>query len=120
MHEVIDTGEEGVVDAIAVVHAAVVLDLEAERSEGAVLPEVQATGDLEVGAARREDLAVRVFTEIVVDEEEGVSPIVVVETLEGCGYVLAVRPEIIEDLEIGLCLCSLGKKHCGRGDRHQS
>ena len=120
VQEPVNTEQPGAVDREAVVHAAVVLHLEAERSKGAVLPEVEAAGDLEVGAARRDRLPVKVLgVVVVVHEEEGVAPVVVVETFQGRGHVLAIRTEVIEHLQVGLGLCSLSKQQRGGSHRHQ-
>ena len=109
MHEVVDAEEECAVDTEAESQTAVVLVLEAEGAQGAVLPEVQAAGDLEVRTAGRDDLSAGVLVVVVVvDEEEGVAPIVSVKTLEGRGEVLAT--EVVEGLEVGLGLRSLSEE----------
>jgi hypothetical protein len=101
--EIVKTCQESILDVIAVVDTAVVLGLEAESAEFGVLPEIEATGDFHVSSAGRFHLSVSVLSiEIMVDEEEGVSPIVSIESLEGSGYMMTVAAEIIEDLEVGL------------------
>ena len=59
--EPVNTEKESVVDGVAVVRAAVVLDVEAERSKFCVLPEVEATRDLEVGPAWSVNLVILVL-----------------------------------------------------------
>jgi hypothetical protein len=105
VQEVIQSGQEGVVDLITPVNASVILHLQAEGSDGAVAPEIQATGNLQIGAAGSIYLVVVVSgVEVVVEEEEGIAPIVVVEALESRRYVLTVRPEIVLYLKVCLRL----------------
>ncbi len=108
MQEIVDTEEECAVDAETQSQAAVVLIVEAEGGYGAVLPEIKATGDFEVASAGGDDRAVELVVVVVVDEEEGVAPVVLVETLEGRGEVLAT--EVVESLEVGLGLRSLSEE----------
>ena len=110
VQEVIQAEEE----VLVYPHEAVVLYLEAERSESAVLPEVQAACNLHVASARRLVYALGVLVVvIIINEEEGVAPLVSIETLEGGGEVSTILSEIVESLEVGLCLCSLSEgKHC--------
>ena len=50
VEEPVNTAEECMIDFVRTVHTAIVLHMEAERGELAVLPEIQATGDLEVSS----------------------------------------------------------------------
>ena len=50
VEEPVKTAEERMVDVIRIVNTAIVLYMYAERSQFAVLPEIQATGDLEVSS----------------------------------------------------------------------
>lgn len=50
VEEPVKTAEERMVDVIRIVNTAIVLHMYAERSQFAVLPEIQATGDLEVSS----------------------------------------------------------------------
>jgi hypothetical protein len=95
------------------VDTAIVLHMQAEGCHRGVLPEIEATGDLHVGAAGRNDFAIYPIVEIVIDEEEGVSPIVIVETFEGSCNMSTIFTKIVENLEIGLGLGHLAKsKRC--------
>ena len=92
-------------------YSAVVLHLEAERSGLGVLPEIEAPGDLHVTAACKVLAAspgAVVAIEIVIDEEEGVAPIVIVESFESGGEMTPVLSEIVECLEVGLSLEASG------------
>ena len=104
MEEIIQTGQHGVVDGILVIDTAVVLDVGAQTAQFGVLPEIQAAGNFHVGSVRREEFSVNPVVEVVVHKEEGVSPIVVVETFHGGGYVLTVFTEVVEHLDVGLGL----------------
>ncbi len=99
--EVIQTEKEVLV---AKAYATIVLYLKAERSKCRIVPEVEATCNLHVAAAYGVVLfAIDASTiEVVIDEEEGVTPAVIVETLKRSSNVLAVK--IIECLEVGLGL----------------
>ena len=112
MDEPVDTAEEGMVDRVVAVNTAVVLYMDAERSEFAVLPEVKATGNLEIASVRRHILIFGVLlVVIVVDEEESVTPFVSVETLESSGNVLTVTTEVLKDLEVSLRFRHLRERH---------
>lgn len=119
MEEPVDSGEQGVVDGVATVDPSVVFDMQAEGSQRAVLPEVQAARDFEVGPARRHHLAGGVAgVEVVVDEEEGIAPGVVVEAFERGGDVLAVGAEVVLYLDVGLGFRSSAREQrcrCRRG-----
>ena len=111
VQEVINTTKESVVDGVAIVHTTVVLYLEAEvTKDGNVLPEIEATGNFQIGTAGSIYLILIVLAaEVVVHEEEGVTPIVGVETFQGSSNVLTIRSEIVKHLEIGLSLGNLAK-----------
>ena len=81
-----------------------------QRSEGAVLPEVETACDFHITAAGSLVHALGILgIVVIVDEEEGVAPVVIVETLEGCGEMVPVPSEIVEGLEVGLCFCANGE-----------
>ena len=108
MHEIIKTCEHGMVDEIVLVHAAIVLHLQAETVEhGHVLPEIQATGHLHVSTGDGLGTLIGLVVEVVVHEEEGISPIVIVETFEGGSNVLTAQ--VVKHLEVGLGLGQLAK-----------
>ena len=91
VEEVVYTGKECVVDGISVIYAAVILYMKTERRDDRVLPEIEASCHLHVGAAWCFDIAfVITGIEIMVNEEEGVSPRVVVEAFECRGDMLAI------------------------------
>ena len=62
-----------------------------------------------------------VVVEVVVDEEVGVAPLVLLEHLKREGYELAVRAEIIKQLCVYLCF-GLGRcnEHDGKNGHHES
>ena len=97
---VIDSG--GAVQVTPGTKSAVIFQLEAERSQGGFTPEVQTTGNLEIGIIRRNDRVPVFVVVIVIDEEECVSPVVLVESFQGRGEVLTA--EVVKSLEIGLRL----------------
>ena len=49
----VKTAKESMIDFIVLIYTAVILDMNAERCKFAVLPEIQAAGNLEIGAAWR-------------------------------------------------------------------
>ena len=107
MDEVLDTEEPGVVDRIVLGDAAVVLHVQAPVLQRGVVPEVERAGNLGVRSALRHVLAAHhhlVVVEVVVDEEIGATPVVLLEHLQGEGYVLAVGTEVIQNLCVGLRL----------------
>jgi hypothetical protein len=109
--EIVQPEEEGVVDGIAVIGSAIVFDMEAERRESGVLPEIQTAGDFEIRSVRRENLAVRILRVVVIiHEEKGVAPFVSVEAFKSRGKVPAIFPEVVKSLKIGL---SLGSESTG-------
>ena len=116
VQEPVDAGEERAVHGEGAHHiaegaeTAVVLHLEAERCETGVTPEVQAARNLEVSVARRDNLVSILVVVVIVDEEEGVTPLVGMETFKGRGEVLATK--IVESLEVGLSACCLGQRQC--------
>mgnify|MGYP006927270507 CR=1 FL=1 len=59
--EPVNTEKEGVVDGVAIVNSAVVLDMEAERGKFCVLPEIETARDLEVGSAWSVNLVIVVL-----------------------------------------------------------
>ena len=107
MEEVVDTCEHGVVDRVGACDTAVVLHLQREVFDGRLLPEVEAACYLEVCAAGGYVLATAqlVVVEVVVDEEVGVTPLVLLEHLKRKRYKLAVATKIVEQLCVNLCLC---------------
>ena len=113
--EVVETHEPSVVDRVGACDTAVVLYLEREVLDGRVLPEVEAASDLEVSSARSEvrTLNVLVVVEVVVDEEVGVTPLVLLEHFERQRNELAVAAEIVEQLcvNLRLCLCCAEAEH---------
>ena len=93
------------------------------------MPEVQATGDFPIRTAdefhrigKRNIIRVEFGTDgiiVVINEEEGVTPGIVVETFEGGGHALTVCGEIIEDLDVGGSIeHSLGGVAVGGESRH--
>lgn len=99
-------------------HAAIVLDMCAEVLEDRVLPEIETACDLEIAAADADELAVGVFgVVVVVNEEEGVSPVVSVVALKGGGDMTAT--EVPESLKVGLRLGSLSEERCGNSCRNE-
>ena len=110
VQEVVKTHEEiGVFE----VDTAIVLHMQAEGCHRGVLPEIEAAGNLHVGAAGAYFLVIHLVIEVVVNEEEGVSPIVIVETFEGSCNMSTIFTKIVENLEIGLGLGHLAKsKRC--------
>ena len=95
--------------------ATVVFYLEAESiKDRHILPEIEATGNLKVSAGRSYILLVSIKTFIIiVNEEEGVAPVITVETFQGSSSVSTILGEIVEHLEIGLRLGNLAKcKSC--------
>lgn len=118
VHEVIYAEQEILVPEI---NTAVVFYMKAQGSEGRIMPEIQTTGDFHVAAAGeifRSGLIPAV--EIIINEEEGVTPLVIVESLESGREMVTVLPEIVESLEIGLGFCSLSESEgCkGSGDKN--
>ena len=115
MDEIVKTAKEGIIDIIAVIGAAIVLHLKTQWRENAVLSEIEAAGDLHVSSAWSDFLALCILAvEVIVNEEEGVSPIVIVETLESSGHMIAAFAEIVKNLEVGLALRSLWQESSGR------
>ena len=116
MEEVIQTGQHGVVDGILAVNTTVVLHVGAQATHYGVLPEIQATGNLHVGSVRGEESSVDAVVEVMIDKEEGVAPIVIVETFYSSGYVLTVFTEVVKHLDVGLGLGhSEGRKSDAQG-----
>ena len=77
--EVIQAKEEVLV---AKSNTAIVFYMEAERRKGCPLPEIQATGNFHVTSTDTlVDFLFILGIEIIVDEEESISPIVIVESL---------------------------------------
>lgn len=112
MDEIIQAEKEGVVDSVAIVGSAIIFHVETERRQTAAFPEIETAGDFEIRAVRGADLAVRVLGSVViVNEEEGVPPLVAVEAFESGGNVLAVTAEIIENLEVSLGLGAYGAEN---------
>ena len=71
--------------------------------------------NLGIGAALCYVWAVRVHlvvVEVVVNEKVGASPFVLLEHLQGQGYILTVVTEIIKNLCIGLCKSLACWKQC--------
>ena len=109
MEEIVDTEEEVLVTES---YATVVVVVGAEGSESGILPEVDAAGDFEVASADACELLVGIFGgEVIVDEEEGVAPLVSIVTLEGCGEMISSK--VIECLEVGLSIGGHAEcEHC--------
>ena len=95
--------------------AAVVFDLEAQRREGRVAPEVQAAGDLEVRVVRGDYPVPVLVVVVVVDEEEGVAPVVLVETFQRGGEMFTA--EVVKGLEVGLRMDGYAQCQCCDGRR---
>lgn len=108
VQEIIHTHQPGVVDWILARDATVVFHLKAQRRQFGVLPKIQATGNFQIGAARRKvgTLNVLVVIEIGVYKEIGVTPFVALEHFERQGGKLAVGTEIVEHLHVHLRLGS--------------
>lgn len=104
VHKEVNTEKEILVDA----NQTVILNLKAERRQYGVLPEIKAAGNLHVTAAGSLVHTFGVLSvEVIINEKEGVTPIVIVEAFKGGGEMTTVSPEIIEGLKIGLGLRSL-------------
>ena len=103
MQEIVHPAQEGILDIEALVHAPLVLKVEAEGREGCVIPEIKATLNLEVRSGRglHPPLGIPGIV-VMVDEEESVPPAVVIESFQGGGHMMAVLPEIVKHLEVGL------------------
>ena len=107
MQEVVDTEEEVLVYS----HEAVVFHLKAQGCKCGVSPEIEAAGNFHVASAGSLVYTVAVFLiVIVIDEEEGVAPIVTVESFQSCGEM--VSSKIVEGLKVGLCTGYLGQGEC--------
>jgi hypothetical protein len=103
VNEIVYTKQPGVVDIVTSVNTAVVFRVEAQWSELRVLPEIEAARNLAVCAAWAMSVAVAVIAlEIVVYEEIGVTPFVVVETFESSCYMFAVFAEVVKHLNVCL------------------
>ena len=90
----------------------------AQVLQGGILPEVEAALDLEISAVKCAGItqfALGGIGEIMVDEPESVAELVRLEHLEGGGNVLTVLSEVVEDLEVGLGFCTLGKSEHRNG-----
>ena len=118
VEEPVNTAEECMIDVVRIVHTAIVLDMEAERGELAVLPEIQATRDLEISTAWS---FVAIFFSclvVVVNEEECVTPFVSIETLKGGGHLLTITTKVVKDLEVSLRFRHLRERHqCYNGSK---
>ena len=117
----VHAGKESNVDCLSLVNASVILHVEADRREEAVLPKIQAAGDFHIATARGLDISVPVAgVEVVVYEEVGIAPGVVVKAFKSSGDVLAVRAEVVENLEIRLGFGGKdgkqGRTHCGENE----
>lgn len=101
------------VDVIVLINTAIVLYLQAQTAELGILPEVQATRNFHVSTGGGLYTVIGLVVEVVIYKEEGISPIVIVETLDSSSDVLTVTAEIVKQLNVGLGLGQLTEaKHC--------
>lgn len=114
VHEVVHAEEPCRVDGVACGDSAIVFCVQAPSLQGGVLPEVQATGNLKVGASRSEvgSRHMLVIVEIMVDEEIVCPPFVRLEHFQGERDKLAVGTEVIEQLCVGLGFAEDASHEC--------
>lgn len=94
--EPVETSEEGVVDVICAIYSAVVLHMKAERSEFAVLPEIQAACNLEISSAWCFVAILLFCLVVIVNEEECVTPFVPIEAFKGSGNLFTITAEVVK------------------------
>ena len=99
------------VDVICAIYSAVVLHMKAERSEFAVLPEIQAACNLEISSAWCFVAILLFCLVVIVNEEECVTPFVPIEAFKGSGNLFTVTTEVVKDLEVGLRFRHLRERH---------
>ena len=104
VEEVVDTEEPCVVHTKTFINSTVVFNMQTQWSELCVLPEVQTTCNLDVCSAHELVVVSSVPCELMIHEEEGVTPLVGLEHLESGCDLLPVTSKIVHYLQI--CLCS--------------